>query len=44
MNQKDYAENRELVWDWIDEQWALLALMPGYIMDPVDADKEQCFV
>jgi hypothetical protein len=45
MNRKDYAENIELIWDWIDEQWALTALMPGYIiMDSVDTDKEQCFV
>jgi hypothetical protein len=44
MTQKNYAKNRDLLLDWIDEQWALRALMPGYIMDPVDTDKERCFV
>lgn len=44
MNQKDYEKNINWVWDWIEEQQALTALMPGYINDPVDVDKEDCFV
>lgn len=44
MNQKDYAENRDLIFDWIDEQWALTALTPGYINGPEDVDKKGCFV
>lgn len=44
MNQKDYSKNISLLWDWIDEQWALTALMPGYILDPADMDNENCFV
>jgi hypothetical protein len=30
--------------DWIDEQWALKHLMPGYFSDPADLDMEGCFV
>jgi len=44
MNQTDYAKNIERVWDWIDEQQALTALMPGYVNGPVDVDKEGWFV
>jgi len=44
MNQKDYFKNISIIWDWIDEQWALMAIMPGYINDPADVDKEGCFV
>jgi hypothetical protein len=44
MNQKDYSKNISLIWDWIDEQWALMALMPGYINGPADVDRENCFV
>ena len=44
MNQKDYSKNISLIWDWIDEQRALMALMPGYINDPADVDRENCFV
>ena len=44
MNPPNYAKNIERVWDWIDEQQALTALMPGYVNDPVDVDKEGWFV
>ena len=30
--------------DWIDEQWILKKLWPGYVNDPVDLDKEGCFI
>ena len=30
--------------DWIDEQWALKHLMPGYFNDAADVDREGCFV
>lgn len=44
MNQTDYAKNIERVWDWIEEQQALTALMPGYVNGPADVDKEGWFV
>ena len=30
--------------DWIDEQWALMNQWHGYVNDPVDVDKDGCFV
>jgi len=44
MNQKDLNESRDLLFDWIDEQPALTALMPGYVNDPADVDREGCWV
>jgi hypothetical protein len=44
MNQTDYAKNISIIWDWIEEQQALLHLMPGYVNDPADVDREGCWV
>ena len=30
--------------DWIDEQWAMVNLWHGYVNDPIDTDKDGCFV
>jgi hypothetical protein len=44
MNQKDYNDHIETIWDWIEDQQALQRIMPGYFNDPVDVDTEGCFV
>ncbi len=46
LNRHDSRANANInaLCDWIDEQWALKRLMPGYINDPADVDKEGCFV
>jgi hypothetical protein len=44
MNRTDYAKYIESLWDWIDEQQALTALMSGYVNGPVDVDREGWFV
>ena len=44
MNQKDYNENIELIWDFIEAYQALEATFRGYVNDPIDIDKENCFV
>jgi len=44
MNQTEYAKAIGGLWDWIEEQQALTALMPGYINDPADVDREECWV
>jgi hypothetical protein len=37
-------ENIEMLCDWIDECYALNNLWYGYVNDPVDLDRERCFV
>ena len=37
-------ENFNALCDWIDEQWALMNQWHGYVNDPVDVDKDGCFV
>ena len=44
MNLKELNESRDLLFDWIDEQQALTALMPGYVNGPADVDREGWFV
>lgn len=44
MNLKELNESRDLLFDWIEEQQALHHLMPGYVNDPADCDKEGCWV
>jgi hypothetical protein len=30
--------------DWLDEWHAENTISPGYINDPIDTDKQECFV
>ena len=36
--------NNDLLCEWIAEQQALARVMPGYVNDPADVDREGCFV
>lgn len=44
MNLTELNESRDLLCGWIEEQQALRHLMPGYINDPADVDREGCWV
>lgn len=47
MQNKDILGTNEYIsdlCDWIEEQWALKALLPGYANDAADVDREGCFV
>lgn len=39
-------QNQEIsdLCDWVEEQQILQKIMPGYANDPVDVDREGCFV
>lgn len=44
MNQEEYKDGIETLWDLIEVLTALDKQWPGYFNDPADVDREGCFV